>query len=350
MHHVLRQVLCLMAGFAIVGGITVDIAWTTLGTHGGGPISGPITAAIWKTAVRLHKKYPHDRALSFAGSFIVLVLLAFWTTTLWLGWFTVFSARRDSIEQTQTHQAGGAVARLYYTGSTVATLGSTDYVARGTGWRVLAVVAALGGLGTLTLAVTFLLQVLSSVVQERQLAAYITDLGATPREILRRSWTGVRFDGLAEHVLELTRTVQGYTEMHLAYPVLHYYHSESERTSATLRLAALSELSLLLCHGVAEEAQLPPMVTWPLERALNGFAKVICGEFLEPAATAPPPPDLNMMRTLGIPTVDDAAFALAVAEADETRRFWAGLIDDDGRKWERVNADEGSADVSSARG
>lgn len=340
MHHVLRQVLCLIGGFAIVGGITIDIAWTTLGTHGGGPISSPITATIWKMAVRLHKIRPHDRALSFAGSLIVLVLLGFWMLTLWLGWFTVFSARRDSIVHAQTQQAADPLARLYYVGATVATVGTADYIAHGTGWRVLAVIAALGGLGTVTLALTFLLQVLSSVVQERQLAAYITDLGATPHEILRRSWTGVRFDGLSEHVLELTRTVQGYTEMHLAYPVLHYYHSESERTAATLRLAALSELSLLLCHGVAEEAQLPPMVTWPLERALNGFANVICGEFLEPAATAPPPPDLGMMRALGIPTVDDAAFARAVAAADQTRRFWAGLLDDDGRKWERVNAEE----------
>ena len=336
----LREVLCLLFGFAIVIGISIDIAWTTLGTHGGGPISGPVTAAIWKAAVWFHKKRPHDRALSFAGSLIVLILLGLWTTALWAGWFTIFSARRDSVVQAQTHQPAGAMSRLYYAGSTVATVGSTDYVAHGTGWRLLAVVAALGGLGTLTLAVTFLLQVLSSVVQERQLAAYISDLGATPREILSRSWTGVRFDSLAEHLIELTRIVQGYTEQHLAYPVLHYYHAETERTSATLRLAALSELTLLLCHGVAEEARMPPMVTWPLERALNGFAKVIGGEFIDPAATAPPAPDLQILRTLGIPAVDDAAFARAVADADDTRRFWAGLLDDDGRAWGRVNGED----------
>ena len=335
----LREVLCLIFGFLIVGAITVDIAWTTLGTHGGGPISGPVTAAVWKTAVWFHKKRPHDRLLSFAGSFIVLILLTFWTATLWAGWFTIFSARHDTIVHSQTHRIGTAADRLYYTGATLATVGSTDFTPHGTAWRLLSVIAAVSGLGTVTLALTFLLQVLSSVVEERQLAAYISDLGGTPREILSRSWTGVRFDALSDHIIELTRVVQGYTEQHLAYPVLHYYHSETERNSATLRLAALSETSLLLCHGVAEEARLPPMVTWPLERALNGFAKVISGEFIEPADAAPPPPELGMMRELGIPTVDDATFLKAVGEKDETRRFWAGLIADDGRTWQRVNAE-----------
>jgi hypothetical protein len=35
----LREVLCLLAGFGIIAAVTIDVVWTTLGTHGGGPIS-----------------------------------------------------------------------------------------------------------------------------------------------------------------------------------------------------------------------------------------------------------------------------------------------------------------------
>jgi hypothetical protein len=53
-----------VVGAAILLGNAFDIAWTTLGTHGGGPISGPTLSVFWKLAVRLHKRHKKHRILS----------------------------------------------------------------------------------------------------------------------------------------------------------------------------------------------------------------------------------------------------------------------------------------------
>jgi len=330
---VVREILCFAGGAVILLANSLDIAWTTLGTHGGGPISGPTLSIFWKFAVRLHRRQKHHRLLSFAGSGLMVVLLLLWTGLMWLGWFTLFSADPHSIVNAQTHQPAGAAARIYFTGYSIATLGNGDFMPSSRLWQILTAFATLSGLGTVSLEITFLLNVLGAVVEQRTLAAYISDLGGKPLAILERAWIGERFDSLAEHLIEITAMVQLYTEQHLAYPVLHFFHSESERTSPSLRLAALEELVFLLCHAVAEEARLPPLSVLPLESAMHGLSDVVTNEFIEPTKEAPPVFHLQMVRDLGIPTVDEKTYAASVAAAAYRRRVFAGLVCDDGSDW-----------------
>ena len=313
----------------------VDVVWTSLGTHGGGPISGQVTRLWWKLAVRLHN-FKHDRALSFAGSAIVAMLLVFWTVMLWAGWFCIFSASPSSIVDTQTHHPAPVTGRVFFTAYMISTMGNGDYQPNGDAWRLLASVATLGGIGTLTLAITFVVNVLNAVVAKRQLAAYISDIGDTPGKIIAMSWTGTRFDHLSEHLVEITGLLHLFAEQHLAYPVLHYFHSETERTAATLPVAALSELMLLVGNGVRQEVQMPPMVLEPLQNALKAFAELICREFIEPDDEPPPPPSLDLLRGYDIPTVSEEAFLFAVEQQRDRRRAFSALMRDDGRKWERI--------------
>lgn len=338
----LRAILCFVFGLGLVTAVNVDVVWTALGTHGGGPVSGPFTMALWRIARRMFGRQGKHRLLSFAGSVILALQLVLWTLLLWAGWIIVFSARDGALVSSQTHAPADLPSRVFFCAYMLSTMGNGDFSPAGHGWQFVASVGTLGGLGTLTLAISFVLQVLSAVVQKRQMAAYVNDLGAVPREILRCSWTGVRFDSLADHLVQLTQLVPLYTEQHLAYPVLLYYHSEDERTSATLRMASMFELVLLLRHGVAEEARMPPMVIEPLYRALQGFAHTIRGEWVDPADETPPPPSLSILRDLGIPAVSDAEFARAMADAAEDRRFFAGLVDCDARSWDRVHTPPGS--------
>lgn len=332
----LREILCLAGGAAILLADAADIAWTTLGTHGGGPISGPSLSVFWKLAVRLHRRRKHHRGLSFVGSGLLILLLLLWTGLMWLGWFTIFSADPHSIVSAQTHQPADAVARIYFTGYSIATLGNGDYMPSAKLWQILTALTTLSGIATLSLEITFLLNVLAAVVEQRTLAAYISDLGGKPLVILERAWLGEKFDSLSEHLIEITAMVQLYTEQHLAYPVLHFFHSESERTSPALRLASLEELIFLLCHAVAEHARLSPLVVLPLESAMHGLSEVVTKEFIEPARDAPPVIDLQLIRDLGIPTVDERTYAASVMVAAYQRRVFAGLVDDDGSDWLKV--------------
>jgi len=333
---VVREILCFACGGFILLANSLDIVWTTMGTHGGGPISGPTLSVFWKLAVRLHRRSKHHRLLSFVGSGLLVVLLLLWTGLIWLGWFTVFSADPHSIVNAQTHQPAGAAARIYFTGYSIATLGNGDFMPSSRLWQILTALTTLSGLGTVSLEITFLLNVLGAVVKQRTLAAYISDLGGQPLVILERSWLGEKFDSLSQHLIEITAMVQLYTEQHLAYPVLHFFHSESERTSPALRLASLEELIFLLCHAVAEEARLPPLIVLPLEAAMEGLSEVVTNEFIEPATEAPPVIHLQLVRDLGIPTVDEKTYAAAAGAAAYRRRVFAGLVQDDGSDWAKA--------------
>jgi hypothetical protein len=333
----LREVSLLVIGALLIVADAVDIVWTTLGTHGGGPISGRVTSYVWKAMLAIHKRWPNHRVLSFAGSLMLVLLLAIWILMLWTGWVFVFSARDGAIVETQTHHPATLASRIYFVGYALSTMGNGDFMPSTDKWRLVVTITTLGGLGMLTLAITFLLNVLPGVVHQRMIGAYITDLGATPQQIVARSWDGAGFDSLNDHLLELTGMVHLFTEHHLAYPVLHYFHSEQERTAATLRLAALHETLVLIDCGADKSVRLKPQVCLPILGALEGLREVMSAEFVDPAEIAPPAPPLTMLSDFGIPTVDSVEYGHGLERLGEARRFFAGLLRDDGREWKRVS-------------
>jgi len=342
---VVREVACLVIGAGIHLANFVDIVWTALGTHGGGPISGRVMAFVWKGVLALHKRWPRHRLMSFAGSAMVVMLLVLWISLVWLGWFVIFSANHDSLVDPHTRQPATIAGRFYFAGYVISTLGNGDYVPNGSRWQIATAIATVSGMGTLTLTITFLMNVLPAVVEQRMLAAYITDLGGTPSRILSRAWNGEGFHSLNDHLIALTTMIHLFTEQHLAYPVLHYFHGEKERTAPSLRIAALYELIVLMNHGVAEPARISPMVLLPLRDAMRGLREVISSEFVDPSQQSPAPPSISILRDLGIPTVDPDSYARAMRETDDSRRFFAGLVRDDGWPWERIHDDRTAPEV-----
>lgn len=332
----LRAVLCWIFGSAIIIATGVDVVWTALGTHGGGPISGPLTAWLWDIATAAHKRWPHHRRLSFIGSVLLACLLLFWTMLVWAGGTLIFEAVPRWVMDTQTGQPATLIGRAYFVGATIFTAGSSEVVARGGVARLLSAIVSGLGIGVLTLSVTFVLQVLAAVVEKRKVGAYISDIGGTPSKIISLSWTGEEFDSLTDHLLSLASMMHTFTEQHLAYPIVLYFHSENERAAATLRIAALHELLMLLGEGVAPEKRLPPLVLGPVREALKGLAEVMAGQYIDPPRDPPPMTPLSILRDRGIPTVDDQTYARAVEEARDTRRVLCGLLEYDGWPWERI--------------
>jgi hypothetical protein len=256
---------------------------------------------------------------------------------MWIGWVAIFRINPNAIVDAKTRVPADLPSLIYYVGYTMFTMGNGDFTATGDLWRVLTAIACVSGIGGLTIAITFLLQVLTTVVEKRALGAYISDIGDTPRKILSRAWDGERFVALDNHLINLAGMVHMYAEQHLAYPVTHYFHAEQIRAATTLRLAMLNETLLLLTEGVAPGKRLAPLVTGPITQALHATAHIVQKEFIEPSKEAPAAPDLTILRELGIDTVDDEAFRRKIEEVREVRRAFKGLVLQDGWKWEYVN-------------
>ena len=334
----MRETICIAAGTITILVAGVDLIWTTLGTHGGGPVSDTLLNAIWKLLLRLHTRRPMHRLLSYAGSVLLTLIVVIWMGLFWAGCFLLFEGRRDSIVDSHTHGVATTEEKFFFAGATLFTFGTAEYAANGPWWRFATVITGATGLGAVTLAITFLLQVLQSVVTKRALAVYISDVGSTPYEILNRSWTGERFEGLDGHMATITEQLHTVTEQHLAYPVLRYFHSERRRTASTVRLAGLYEMTMILEEGVAPHLRIARISLYPLRDALAGYCESLSGEFVSAAPVPPPIPSLAPVRDFGAETVDDATFAAAAGEESPMyiRRFFLGLLHADGWTWDDV--------------
>jgi hypothetical protein len=332
----MREAVCITAGAIIILATGVDLIWTTLGTHGGGPVSDTVLNAIWHLLLRLHGRRPMHRLLSYAGSVLLALIVVVWMGLFWAGCFLVFEGRRDSIVDSHTHRMTTTEEKFFFAGSTLFTFGTAEYAANGPWWRLMTVATGAIGLGAVTLAITFLLQVLQSVVTKRSLAVYISDVGSTPYEILNRSWDGEQFQGLDGHMATITEQLHLVTEQHLAYPVLRYFHSERRRTASTVRLAGLYEATTILEKGVARHLRIARISLYPLRDALAGYCDSLSTEFVRAAPVPPPLPSLAPVRDLGVEIVDDTAFAAAAGEDAHIRRFFLGLLHADGWSWDDV--------------
>jgi hypothetical protein len=94
----------------------------------------------------------YDRVFGLFAPAMTVILLAAWILGLIVGYGLILFALRDELQPVPP-DLGSA---LYFAASSVLTLGYGDIVAIGMAARIAVVTAAVGGLGTVALVVTFL--------------------------------------------------------------------------------------------------------------------------------------------------------------------------------------------------
>jgi hypothetical protein len=265
---------------------------------------------------------------------MLLVTLLLWVAGLWAGWSLVLLGDPSAVADAMTHAPATVAQVIYFAGFTVFTLGVGDYVPTSDTWRVVTALASFSGLFLVTLAITYLVSVVSAVVQRRSIAVQVNALGDSPAAIVASGWTGSGFSSaFVQHLVNLTGELATSAEQHLAYPTLHFFHTPDRRAASPLAVTALDEALLVLRYGVAPEHR-PATLADPAQRALDRYLKTATGPRLLPAvAAAPPPPDLQPVRCAGVPLVDDATFAAAVADRESHRRALRQLVQGNGWTW-----------------
>src|SRR5581483_11025925 len=321
-------------GVLVLLAAAVDLIWTTLGTHGGGPLSGPLTNFVWAVARRAARG--HHRLLSFAGSFILGVLLLFWVMLTWTGWALVFISAREALIDAKTHAPAGAIERIFFVGSSMFTSGTAEYNPKGHAWHLAAAGCAGSGLFVVTMSITYIMSVLAATVEKRALGSYVWDLGATPERIIERMWDGEQFEDLHTHLNQFVVAIELFGEQNLAYPILEFFHSENRRTAEPLRIAAMLETLILPREGVLESVRPSRLVLLTAIDAIRGLGTVVESEFVDAAAVPPPPPDIGILHRLNIPARPEPEFVQRVSQYQEVRRRLLGLIEKAGWSWSDV--------------
>lgn len=321
-------------GIATLIFVAVDVIWTTLFLAGGGPLTSRLVNSLWRVLLHRHHRVAGYQLPAASGLLIVLFTTIVWVALIWLSWTLVFSMSEGAVVETTSGRPADLWGRAYFAGFTLITLGIGDYRPVGPVWQMATVVAAANGFFLVTLAIAYLLPLISAVVQKRQIAEYIASLGHTPEDILLRGWNGSGFGSLGDHLVALAPRLMELGQSHLAYPVLHCFHSGERETAVAPSIAALDEALTVLRCGVDPGVRLDRPTIDPLRSSITKFITTLGALSPQDASDAPPAPSLDRLCTHGIPIVDDEAFLEEVRNLADRRRLLLAMVYSEGWTWE----------------
>ncbi|MBE9045062.1 two pore domain potassium channel family protein [Pleurocapsales cyanobacterium LEGE 10410] len=332
------SVLVLIIGLVLLGIISSDVLVTTLTLRGGGFLTNRLSSWMWHGATKWHRYNTNHRLLTTIGLFIVLGMAFLWYLMTWVAWSLIFNSFSEAIVNASDKTPASIWGRIYFTAYTITTLGRGDYLPQTTFWHLLTGLAAANGFFLVTLSIAYLFPVISAVIQKRSLATYISTLGGTGDEILTNAWNGKNFGNLDQHLINLAPLIVGLSEQHLAYPVLHYFHTRERSRCLPLSLAALDEALTLLQYAVPIEHRPDHASLIPVRRACSAFLKTLKSDYIEPENYEPNLIPLQLLRTKAIPTVSDHDFKQGTKHINKRRKLLLALVRNDGWSWDAVGS------------
>jgi hypothetical protein len=182
---------------------------------------------------------------------MVTVLLFLWIVGLVLGFALIFYGLRQELRPSIT-DFGSA---FYFAGTTVLTIGFGDIVARTGVARIVALLAAGAGLGTIALSISFLFSLYGSF-QRREIQIVTLDAraGAPPSGVsLLETIKKYGFEeDLPRLFGEWERWAAEVLDSHLAYPILAYFRSSHDNESWVSALGAVLDATVLLLTTVVD--------------------------------------------------------------------------------------------------
>jgi hypothetical protein len=198
--------------------------------------------------LRLSPESREDSLAAFAPVAMV-GLLFFWLTGVLFSYGVVFYALRP-----QFHPAIGNFGEaLYFSGTSMLTIGFGDIVAVDWPARALAIAAAVSGLAVVAVVISFLYSTFASF-QRRETFVITLGLraGAPPSGVMLLE-SAAKLD-LMTDLMQTLRRGQVWSnevlESHLAYPILAYFRSSHDDESWVGALGALLDASTLLITAV----------------------------------------------------------------------------------------------------
>jgi hypothetical protein len=193
----------------------------------------------------------YDRLFGLFAPAMTVILLAAWILGLIVGYGLILFALRDELQPVPP-DLGTA---LYFAASSVLTIGYGDIVAIGVPARIAVVTAAVAGLGTVALVVTFLFSLYGSYQRrEIQVVALQAAAGAPPSAVtLLETYAQLELtERLPELFQEWQRWAVEVLDSHVAYPLLNFFRSSHDNLSWISALGTILDAASLLLTTVCD--------------------------------------------------------------------------------------------------
>ena len=336
----LSSVICLMIGVMIIGMSVFDLLWTAF-VEGAGPLSLRTMILVGRMQRHLRSHVHSRKIIPWAGLSVILANLAMWTALMWTGWTFIFSSFPGAVISAATHQPVDLWQRIYFVGSTLFTLGIGDLLPHGHLFEILTDLCSASGFFVFGAALAYLVPVISAATQKRSVAVYIWSLGHNPSDIIYRAWNGRDSAELANHFDALIPQLFTLGELHLTYPVLHFFHSPKRAASAGANIAMLDEALSIIEFGLDQNCGVQAARIHSVREAINQYVVTLAPVLKYVRSGGPPPiPSLDVLRKGGLPAKPQRDYETAIGNQMERRQLLLRMARMEGWSWEHIHPTE----------
>ncbi len=328
------SILYFVLGAFIVSLTAYDLIFTTFSPRGSGILSSTVTSLVWKAFGLLCKLTGKRSFLNGAGILIVSTLLIMWVVLLWTGNVLIFMSDKESVVNSTTNLPADNLQRVYYAGYVLSTMGNGDFKGGTDLWLIYSSFISFSGLILITIAISYMVPVLSAITTRRALSIRIATIGNNSQQMLLNNWDGKSFKRLEYQLDGLEQSIAEQGQLHLAYPVLHYFQHNDKNVALLPNLAALDEAISLLLLYVPEECHPGYQYLIPVRKSITTFLESLKSIFLHPEGSEMPPIHLADLIKAGIPIKQPKPED--IMQLNLRRRMVKAMVDNDGWRWEDV--------------
>jgi hypothetical protein len=233
----------------------------------------------------------------------------------------------------ETNSPTTVVNKIFYTGYTLSTLGLGDIEPEGNFWDILTSVLSFTGLILISIAITYLIPVVSAEITKRRISVTINTIGSSVEEMLLNYWNGKDFKELEQPFIPLIDSIILHAQNHKAYSVLHFFHSSDKKEAFVLNITNLDETLTVLLHSIPSEQRPSYNVLIRLRKAISSYLITLPATFITPGKKTPPIPLLFALEKKGIKTISGSIVDIEYEKLRTRRRLLLSLIKDDGWEW-----------------
>ncbi len=324
-------------GVIIIATAIFDLLWTAF-VEGAGPLSLRTMILVGRLQKHLRMRFTTRKIIPWAGLSVILASLAMWTGMLWIGWTFIFSSVPGAVMVGATHQPADLWQRIYFVGSTLLTLCLGDLLPQGHLFEILTDFCSASGFFVFGAALAYLVPVISAATQKRAVAVYIWSLGHNPSDIIYRAWNGRDSADLGNHFDALIPQLLTLGEMHLTYPVLHFFHSPKRAASAGANIAMLDEALSIMEYGINQTCGVQSSRIHSVREAINQYVVTLAPVLRYVQSSGPPPvPSLDVLRQGGLPAKPQEEYEKSVGNQMERRQLLQRMARMEGWTWEHIH-------------
>jgi len=326
------NLLLLITGILITCIATYDIIYTIFAPDGTSNISSRISSAVWKFFLLANRLTGSKKILSAAGIMVIVCIVSFWVSAVWIGNVLIFSSAPEAVVKSSNGANANLLERVYYTGYVLSTLGNGDFKAGTEVWEIYTAVLSFFGLMLLSIVVTYIVPVVSALTQRQSMSIYLSSLGRSPQNILTNYWNGDSFTKLDAKLENLVKDIAHHGQLHLSYPVLHYFHNDKKLTSLLIQVVILDEAVTLLRYYVAENKRPSHHSLEQIRIALTSYLESLRATLRINKASSAPQLNIEELVRAGIPVTKPTAEE--EDELNKRRAFLKGCIQNSSWTWD----------------